>query len=349
MPHRSQNRILTAKQKLKKMNWRVTRFLTAGAVWMFAVLPASAQSVVLNTQEVSLPYLARALEQAYQLPLLLDAGASPAERKEALATEKARLKGVIAGFGYLDADVSEEDQKGQIVLHPKLGDLYRVTSVELKGIRPSELDREVLDRLAAIIDEFVGQPATTFVVDTFTRRILQIVTAQDFAHARRRATDWVRKGEGVATAVIDLDLGPRSRFGEVRFSGALRMQSELQRLVPFRSGDRYSAAAVEQLRHNIEALSTVKSVRIAIGKDEDAMVPIDVRIREAPANLETLRHTNPLDVGSGLAAIAGLFFVQMGAQTGLPRSRLRPLIWCTGGCLLIFAVLAALRLVSFLA
>ncbi|WDZ80774.1 hypothetical protein PWG15_23730 (plasmid) [Ensifer adhaerens] len=327
----------------------MTRFLSAALLWLAAVLPAAAQSVVLDTDEIHVPYLADALKQAYQLPLLADLEATPSEREEALSTEKARLQGVIAGFGYLDGDMTEEKQGTRIVLRPTLGHLYRVTSVELKGIRPSELGREVVDRLASIINDFVGQPATTFVAESFTRRILQTVSAEDFAHARRRATDWVRKGEGIVTAVIDIDLGPRTRFGAVQFSGALRMESELQDLVPFRSGERYSAALVEQLRRNIEALETVKSVNVAVGKDEEGLLPIDVRIREAPANLETLRHTNPLDVGSGLVAMAGLLLVQVGMQAGTPRSRLRPIIWITSVCVVIFAILATLRLVSFLA
>ncbi|MGO4622524.1 POTRA domain-containing protein [Ensifer sp. 2YAB10] len=349
MPHRLRRYLFETVCKLKSMSLRRARLLIVGAVWMAAVLPAAAQSVVLDTDGISLPHLGSVLQQAYQLPLLIDAESTPSKRQEALAIEKARLRGVIADFGYLDGDIVEEHQAGKIVLRPKLGDLYRVTSVELKGIRQSELEREVVDRLAAIIEELVGQPSTTFVAETFTRRILQAVSAEDFALAQSYKMEWVRKGTGMVSAVIGVDLGPRTRFGSVQFSGALRMQSELQRLVPFRPGERYSASRVEELRRNLEALQTVKSVNIAIGKDQDGLLPIDVRIREAPANLEALRHTDPIDVGSGLVAMAGLLLVQVGTHAGIVRSRLRPLIWVTTASLFVFALLATLRLASFLA
>lgn len=349
MPHRVPKYPIDGWRRLERTRLRGSRFLVAGVLWIAVAFPVAAQSVILDTGKIPLPYIATALRQAYQLPILIGVKHTPAEREGEIATEKARLQGLIAGFGYLDGEVAVEHSEGRTVLRPTLGGLYRVASVELKGVRQSELDRSVVDNLASIAEEFVGQPASTVVAETFTRRILQAVSGEDFAHARRRSIDWVRKGGGVVTAVIELDLGPRSRFGAVRFSGALRMHSELQRLVPFHSGDPYSAAAIEKLRRNIEALETVKSVRIAIGKDEGGVLPIDVRISEAPANLEALRHTEPLDVGSGLVAMAGLMLVQVAAQAGLVRSRLRPLVWVTTACVLTFAVLATLRLFSFLA
>ena len=52
--------------------------------------------------------------------------------------------------------------------------------------------------------------------------------------------NWVRTEDGVATASVELDTGPRSRFGSVVFSGLRRLDAaDLQRVVPFREGDRY--------------------------------------------------------------------------------------------------------------
>jgi hypothetical protein len=59
------------------------------------------------------------------------------------------------------------------------------------------------------------------------------------------------------------------------------------------------------LRGNLAALETVKSSNIDLRKDEDGTLAVDVRLREAPADLSVLRGFGPLGLASGIAALGG--------------------------------------------
>ena len=313
-----------------------------------SVSPAVAAPVELDTGRILQTDIAAALRQAYQAPTLVEG--TSAEMNTAVTREQARLQHLMMDLGYLDATVSVVRSGDAAVLQPTLGRRYTVAAVELKGVRQSEFDGGIVDDLAWTIGEFVGQPATSLASETLGRHILYSVSAQDFALAKLRAVEWVRSGEGTVTAVINLDAGPRMRFSAVTFNGLRRLQADdLQRLVPFRPGDRYEQALIEVLRSNLEALDTIASVNINVGKNDDGMLAIDVWLHEAPANISALQGAGRLGLLSGLAALGGLALARISTQAGIARSRLRLLVWANAACVLAFAGFAAVRLVSFLA
>lgn len=329
----------------------ITVRIIAILILFFSATVSVGASVRLDTSRVMSPDIASALRQAYQLPTLIGGGAADGASEmvsAAVERERTRLQRLLVDLGYLDAEILVTHTDAAIVLRPVLGQRYRVTAVELRGVRQSELERKVVDDLAVIISDFVGQPATARIAGQFGRRIVQTVGARDFALAGLGSVGWSRSDGAGVTAVVELDMGLPMRFGSVVFSGLQRLQEEdLHRLVPFRPGDRYEQAQIEVLRDRLEALNAVNRVNISIEAGEGGVLAVDTRLREAPADLSALRKAGPFGLASGIAALAGLALARIAAAAGAPR--LRPLARVNIACVLTFAALAAERLVSFLA
>ena len=321
----------------------------AGAIWLALCLPAAGAPARLDTDGISETEIASALHRAYQLPMLVAVSSTPAQEDAAVEHERTRLRRLMVELGYLDADVTVERSPAGMVLRPVLGLRYSVGAVELKGVRQSELEPEVVADLVARVREFVGKPATASATTTFARRVLDRIGERDFALARLQAVNWVRTEDGVATASVELDTGPRSRFGSVVFSGLRRLDAaDLQRAVPFREGDRYERAQVERLRDNLKALESVKSFNVDLTANEDGVLTVAVRLREAPADLSVLKNPGSFGLGSGLAALGALALAQIAAAAGVSRARVRPLVWGSAVFVLTFVVAVTPRLVSFL-
>lgn len=321
----------------------------AVAIWAALALPGSAAPLTLDTAGMPVSDVVSALRRAYQLPVLIGVARTPTEEDAAVERERTRLRALMAEFGYLDAEIAVERSDAGTVLRPVLGRRYVVGSVELKGVRQSELKPNVVTDLAAIVRAFVGKPATSQGAETFGRRVLDSVGKEDFAFARLRTVRWTRMEDGMATAAIDLDMGPRSSFGGVTFSGLRRLEAkDLASLVPFRAGDRYERVQMERFRDNLRTLKTVKSFNINLDKAKDGALAIDVRMREAPADLSALRDSSPFGLSSGIAALSALALAQIVGMAGIASGRLRPLVWGSAVFVLTFAVAVAPRLVSFL-
>ncbi|PDT55145.1 hypothetical protein ATY30_12430 [Sinorhizobium americanum] len=320
-----------------------------------SVVPAKAASPVeLDTRNVAQPAIASALREAYQLPLLIEgmrAGntISANDLESPVEHERTRLKRVMVELGYLDAQVALDRSSTGLVLRPSLGKLYTVAAVLLKGVKQQELDRQVIDELASIIDDYIGQPASAQAADNLGSRILYRVGEIDFALAQLSKVEWIRSGNGVVTALVHLEAGPRLRFGTVTFDGLRRLrESEIKRLIPFRPGERYERGKVEEMRERLKALSNVDAVNIGTARGNDATLDLAVRLQERPANPSLPQPQGTFGLVSGVATLTGLAIIQIATSAGISPNRLRPVMWMTTACALTFAGLAIHRLAHFL-
>lgn len=317
-------------------------------VWSTVDLPAARASVALDTQGVPAADIASALRRAYQLPALLALAHTPEEEDAAVARERERLRKLMVEQGYLDAEVLLRDSAKGAVLRAVLGRRYTVSSVELKGVRQSELGTQTVIDLSAIVRQFVGQPASASAAETFGRRILDSVDETDFALARLHSVEWSPTGDGTVAAAVTLDTGPKLRFGNVSFSGLRRLKvAGLQRLVPFRHGDRYERSQMEHLRGELKAMDAIKYHNVDLSVDANGLLAVEIRVREAPPDLSILEQVAPFGFASGLAALATLALAQIAAQAGAARAIVRPLAWAGGALVITFAIAATPRLLAF--
>ncbi|ASY73261.1 hypothetical protein SF83666_b66120 (plasmid) [Sinorhizobium fredii CCBAU 83666] len=329
--------------------------LYLGLVLVSVVPTKAASSVELDTRNIAPPTIATALREAYQLPVWIEgmrAGdtISANALKTPVERERARLRRLMVELGYLDAQVALERSSTGLVLRPSLGKLYTVGAVLLKGVKQQELDRGVIDELASIIDDYIAKPASAQAADNLGSRVLYRVGEVDFALAQLRNVEWIRSGNGVVTALVHLDAGPRLRFGTVTFEGLRRLrESEIKRLIPFRPGERYERGKVEEMRERLKALANVDAVNIGTARGDDrATLDLTVRLQERPTKPSLPQPQGTFGLVSGVATLTGLALIRIAAHVGISPSRLRPFMWMTTACALTFAGLAIHRLAYFL-
>jgi hypothetical protein len=328
------------------------------AALLYAALWSSAPAAVveLDTRNVGSPAIALALKHAFQLPIWIEGmrtggPIAPDELDHAFARERARLQRLMVGFGYLDAEVALDRSSTRAVFQPVLGKAYTIATVELKGVQHNALDRRAIDDLASIIDDYIGQPATAQIADDLGRRILYRVGETDFALASLRHVKWDHAGDGVVTALVHLDAGPKMSFGTVTFDGLRRLcERDLSYLIPFSPGQRYERDKIEEMRESLEDLANVETVHVgtSAGGRSGASLDLTVRLRETPATLTLPEPEGMFGLASGLATLAGLACLLIAAHAGITRTRLRPVAWLTAALALTFAGLAIHRLVNFL-
>lgn len=335
---------------------RLSALILAVLFYAAPLSSAPAAVVELDSRHVGSPAVTLALQQAFQLPVWIEGmrtggPIAPDKMDDAIARERARLQRLMVGFGYLDAEVALDRSSTRAVFQPVLGKAYTIATVELKGVEHNALDRRIIDDLASIIDDYIGQPATAQIADDLGRRILYRVGETDFALASLRHVMWTRAGDGVVTALVHLEAGPKMRFGTVTFEGLRRLRErDLSYLIPFSPGERYERHKVEDMRNSLEALANVETVQIRTAREGSTgeSLNLSVRLRETRATLALPEPEGMFGLASGLAALTGLACLRIAAHAGVPQTRLRPAVWLTAAFALTYAGLAIHRLVNFL-
>jgi translocation and assembly module TamA len=218
-----------------------------------------------------------------------------------------RLKTVLESFGYYQGAVAitinglalDEPRLGETLnALPKgsdahcrvafnLGTLYHLGRIEIDGSVP--------DSARASVGLSTGAPALAAEVLAGGARMLTSLENQGYAFAR---VDPPIAYEDPHAHVLNLTFhvvtGPTVRIGEIRFQGLKRVHERLvRRRLLLRTGQRYSALAVEQARKDLLALGVFSAinVQLADAPDGEGRVPITFRMRER------LRHAVSLSAG----------------------------------------------------
>lgn len=200
-----------------------------------------------------------------------------------------RFRSALRSEGFYDARVSVEidvDQTpAQVLIDIEEGPVYRVTGLTLTGPDGTALPDGApgIDKLGGLV---VGAPARSPVIVETEARLVPRFAEKSYAYAklleRQLVVDHAVQGMDVTFAV---DPGPPVTFGPVTILGMDEVAPRAaRRRLPWKVGDPYSPALMEEARQSLAELGVFSSVRLQLGEsptaDNQAPVLIDVAERE---------------------------------------------------------------------
>ena len=281
------------------------------------------------------PYIQAADPQAYRVELdsagstALDATLKATSQLEALRTtapvspfgllarargDLGRFKTALESFGYYQSSVTatingtplEEPSLGATLselpagttalckVSFTLGPQYRIGRVDVEGELPQAL-RSTLGLSA-------GEPAIAAEVLAGGARLLTALQNQGYAFAK---VDPPVAYEDPQQHVLNLNFhvvaGPHVQIGEIALEGLKTVHERLvRRRLLLRSGEDYSAAAVETARKDLLTLGVFAAVSVRLGDSPDAQgrVPITFRLRERALHAVSISAGYSSDLGS---------------------------------------------------
>lgn len=309
----------------ERLNFTV--IIAALALSIRTMSPAAAWAEAPILEPVPDRQIARLLEENFTLPLGLAAGVETLEARQSLvAAEVTKLTDLLVSQGYLEARVETQGGlhgKTALRLRPFPGPLYRIGTVRIEGL-PDGASAELRAAVAGLLAQQTAVEARRSVVDALGRSILLELREASYASAALRAVDFVPDPQtGRADLVLTVEAGAPMRFGEIAFSGSLRMREDaLQALVPFTPGSAYSLGAVDALRNALDLTGTFSRIRVEVEPSPDmpGVVNLSVQLKDKGAPLEA--GVQPRILFATLLVLAGLHMVRLTslwAETALRR------------------------------
>lgn len=294
------------------------------------------------------------------------------EQAAVLATEQARLAGILRSLGYLDASITirrpanrsaaaqpqnstgdEQSQLADIQFEPLPGDLYRIGSIELHGAVVSDLDPAIHQKLNSLLTRFSGADARADALDKLERGILWIVRHAAHPYATVKTREIIADPSTATAAIkIVIETGRSARFGQVTFSGSDQNNSKsLSRLVPFSRGDPFDPEKLADLKGTLEKLSTFRTINVEYPAtpDSSGLVPVNVRLREKPPSVEQFEASGRMGMGVTATVLIVLALGQIAVAGGLSRRITIPIGMLSMILMVYGGVLTARRVLSFLA
>lgn len=201
-----------------------------------------------------------------------------------------RFRAALRSEGYydalVDAELDVEVVPAKVLVRVEEGTPYRVTRVTLTGPGGSPLPdaAPAPEALGLAIGSVARAPA---VVDA-EGRILPRFAEKGYAYARltdrKLLVDHAVQGMDVTYVV---DPGPKVSFGEVSFTGLDEVSLRAaQRRLPWRTGDLYHPATMEEGRQALADLGVFSSVRLRLADEPtaDHQAPVLIDLAERPMN-----------------------------------------------------------------
>lgn len=227
--------------------------------------------------------------------------------------ETERLKIVLESFGFYQSTVSikidgmslnsagladalnalPKGSDAQLAVSFQLGPLYHLREVTIDGSIPQAA--------AGAFSLKSGAVAVAADVLAAGSRLLFALQEQGYAFAKvDPPVAYEDKTDPVLDVSFHVDAGVRVKFGEIRFEGLKRMHDKLlRRRLAIRSGQQYSASAIERARRDLLGLAPFAAVSVQLGASVDASggVPITFVLRERPRHAVTVNSAYSTDLG----------------------------------------------------
>jgi translocation and assembly module TamA len=224
-----------------------------------------------------------------------------------------RLKTVMESFGYYQGSIAitingialDDPSLGETLnglpagrtvpcrVTFTLGPLYHVGAVDVDGSVP--------DELRGTLGLSTGEPAVAADVLAASARLLTALENHGYAFAR---VDAPIAYEDPRTQVLNLRIhvtsGPQVHVGTISFEGLKRVRERLvQRRLLIRSGEPYSALALERARKDLLTLGvfSAANVQLADAPDAEGGVPITFQMRERKEHAVNLSAGYSSDLG----------------------------------------------------
>jgi len=211
--------------------------------------------------------------------------------------DRPRLDEALRSEGYYDArvdiavDAGRQPATVRIAVEP--GPVYRLAAYDVRYVGATAAGD--LPRDPAVLGLAIGAPARAAAIVAAEETLFRELANRGHPFAQRRDRRLVvDHNKRTMTATIEVDPGPAARLGPARFEGAENVEGGyLQRLVPWRAGDRFDRRRLDELATRLRATALFQSAQVepAGAPGPDGTVPVTVRLREAP----------PRSFGGGLA------------------------------------------------
>ncbi len=197
----------------------------------------------------------------------------------------------IADASALEALESRPDTEATTVnITIDTGPRYRIGSI---AIRPPGTQQSLPGIDRAELGIAPGDPADATAIIAAQNKLLDELRKQGHALAAIKDREViVDHATREAEVTFVAEPGPLARMGPVRFTGTEKVDTVwLQRRVPFKEGEPYSPAKVEDLRGKLTSLGTFNAVRLkpATELDANGELPHRGRADRPPATLDRLR------------------------------------------------------------
>lgn len=270
--------------------WR--KWMLSATVATLVTLPVLAQE---TRYEVTIegvedqPDLSRLLNEVSSLVALKEQPPpSPIGLGRRADADLERFRAALRSEGFYDAIVNAEIDvdvvPAKVLILVEEGARYRVTGVHLTG--PSGEGLPEGGPSADALGLAVGSPARAPSVVDAEARILPRLAERSYAYAklldRRLVVDHATQGMDVTYLV---DPGPKVTFGEITFNGLDEVSERAaRRRLPWRAGDPYHPATIEDGRQALADLGVFSSVRLRLADepttDDTAPILVDLAERE---------------------------------------------------------------------
>jgi hypothetical protein len=210
-----------------------------------------------------------------------------------IANEKLRLAAILRAYGYLNASIKQGvDFTDSIQLEPVPGNIYRIGSIELRGVIGSDLGTVVQEELSALLARYAGAIVRADNLDELEGEIVWRVLRASHPFVRVKARNVLPDHRtSTATVQIVIEAGRSTRFGAVALNGLLRISPHaLVRHIPFSEGDNFDPLKLNALKLNLEQLAIFREVDVELGSASVTgdFLPVHVQLTEknpAPKDL----------------------------------------------------------------
>ena len=206
-----------------------------------------------------------------------------------------KASAALEPFGYYQAKVTialtgSEEEGFLLNVTVALGDPVRLTEVKVEATGPGA-GEEMLKGVIAAFPLKAGDPLLHQKYESAKGELLaksQGLGYLDAAFPLHRIQ--VVPAAGTARIELQLETGPRYRFGEVTFEGApLYPDGLLRRYVAFTPGAPFSYDRLGKSQSNLSGSGYFKEVTLVPRKEEAVELRIPVLVRLKPAPVRTLR------------------------------------------------------------
>ena len=207
-----------------------------------------------------------------------------------------RLKTALESFGYYQCTVTIKIN-GVLAANPGLGDILTAlpTGTEaqvaisftlgpLYHLRSIDIDGELPEAVRGTLGLTPGQPAVAATVLAGGSRLLTALQERGYAFAK---VDPPVAYEAADAPALDLrfhvETGSKVNIGEIHIEGLKRVHESLLRArLRLRTGEPYSASAIEQARRDLQGLAVFSQVGLQVGSavDDTGGVPVTFKVRE---------------------------------------------------------------------
>lgn len=219
--------------------------------------------------------------------------------------DTALLQTLLRSYGYYDAEVDmrlSNSGSGNVVVSLAVspGSLYRFTSVEVVGLDQTD------PRMLSLRTSFAvktGDPVDATKLEESLAALRSTLGRNGYAFAEVREPDVeIDHAETSGTMVVTVVDGGRHYVGQIILKGPkLFSARHIGRVARFKSGDRYDAADMEDLRRALIATGLVSTAVIKPVRSTD-QERVDIEVNLTPGPLRTI--AGELGYGTGEGARA---------------------------------------------